>query len=238
MARSAEGIPDREVYGDTSKIPLRKLLTYVDQLHKARQLKTAALVRKIPKAEAMTLLRSIRRKLGKGADKKAVRNAFGVGTRHNHEFPKVVDIDGKKTLLHYRAAPNQDSLKSSFDGVHNGNHELWKVRLKNESNYPEEIMKRHVRSGQLALSTSTSLDTAKQFLSGRGNRPLIGVYGTPLEKLIQNQKNKTQAAMVNARHAKEQEITQLSGDNLLKVRKYAPLSLDDFTDIIYRRIQS
>jgi len=37
MARSAEGIPDREVYGDTSKISLRKLLTYVDQLHKARR---------------------------------------------------------------------------------------------------------------------------------------------------------------------------------------------------------
>ena len=37
MGKAAEGIPDRENYGDTSKIPLNTLLTYVDQLHEARR---------------------------------------------------------------------------------------------------------------------------------------------------------------------------------------------------------
>lgn len=37
MNEEAKGIPSRKKYGDVEKIPLRKLLTYVDQLHKAER---------------------------------------------------------------------------------------------------------------------------------------------------------------------------------------------------------
>ena len=37
MEKEVKGIPDRASYGDTSKIPLNTLLTYVDQLHEARR---------------------------------------------------------------------------------------------------------------------------------------------------------------------------------------------------------
>jgi hypothetical protein len=37
MPEETGGIPDRANYGDVSKIPLRTLLTYVDQLHEARR---------------------------------------------------------------------------------------------------------------------------------------------------------------------------------------------------------
>ena len=37
MGKAAEGILDRENYGDASKIPLRTLLSYTDQLHEAKR---------------------------------------------------------------------------------------------------------------------------------------------------------------------------------------------------------
>jgi hypothetical protein len=199
-------------------------------LHEDYPTKEASLVRKIPRAEAMQLLRSVRRKLERSKDKEAVRAAFGVGRRFNHEHPKMVDIEGKKVLLHYRAANSEDALKKPFNTIN-------KNFLDKHPNLASEaMMRRHVRGSQHALSTTTSLNRAKEFLSGRGKNPVVGVYGTPLEKLIHNQRNKTQAAMLNSRYPREQEITQLNGDNLLKTRYYKPVPpKSDFEDVRYLR---
>jgi hypothetical protein len=53
-----------------------------------------------------------------------------------------------------------------------------------------------------------------------GRTPVEGVYATPLEELIKNQRDKTKAAIVNAKYPAEREITQTHGDNLLKVRRH------------------
>ena len=85
----------------------------------------------VPRKVADPILKSLRRKLEKGGDREAVRGVFGV-TRpqtaampiFNHATgaparakvwnpvkPKLVEIDGKKSMLHYRGADAEDSLR-------------------------------------------------------------------------------------------------------------------------------
>ena len=59
-----------------------------------------------------------------------------------------------------------------------------------------------------------------RFISSGGKAPVEGVYATPLDELVKNQREKTRAAIVNSDFSSEREITQTHGDNLLKVRKH------------------
>ena len=170
----------------------------------------------VPRKVADPILRSLRRKLEKGGDREAVRAAFlgGVGngrggrrhaTSSNSGRPRIVDIDGKKSLLHYRIAAEENGLKP-----------------RGTSGLPEQAMRQHVvRAGSdAAISTTVSRYSARRFLGKRGGNPVEGVYATPLDELVRNQRQKTKAAMINAGYPNEQEITQIHGDNLIKVRKH------------------
>jgi hypothetical protein len=131
------------------------------------------------------------------------------GRRHanssNSGRPRIVDIDGKKSLLHYRIATEENGLKPRV-----------------ASGAPEQAMRQHVvrAASDTAISTTVSRYSARRFLGKRGANPVEGVYATPLDELVRNQRQKTKAAMINAEYPNEQEITQIHGDNLIKVRKH------------------
>jgi hypothetical protein len=59
-----------------------------------------------------------------------------------------------------------------------------------------------------------------RFIASGGKAPVEGVYATPLDELVKNQREKARAAIVNSDFSSEREITQTHGDNLLKVRKH------------------
>ena len=170
----------------------------------------------VPRKVADPILKSLRRKLEEGGDREAVRAAFlggggnGRGGRRHATSsdpgrPRIVEIDGKKSLLHYRIAAEENGLKP-----------------RGTSGVPEQAMRQHVvRAGSdTAISTTVSRYSARRFLGKRGENPVEGVYATPLDELVRNQRQKTKAAMINAEYPNEQEITQIHGDNLIKVRKH------------------
>lgn len=169
----------------------------------------------VPRKVADPILKSLRRKLEKGGDREAVRAAF-LGPRMRRASgelwkPRLVDIDGKKSILHYRITKQESHLKPS------------NADLPAPPNMtPEDIMRNHIGfSSGRAISTSTRRASAMRLVSEYGGKtPVEGVYATPLDELIKNQREKIKGAMINARYPAEREITQMHGDNLLKVRKH------------------
>jgi hypothetical protein len=122
-----------------------------------------------------------------------------------------VDIDGKKSILHYRITKQESHLKPS------------NADLPAPPNMTsEDIMRNHIGSSSgRAISTSTRRASAMRLVSEYGGKtPVEGVYATPLDELIKNQREKIKGAITNARYPAEREITQTHGDNLLKVRKH------------------
>jgi hypothetical protein len=175
----------------------------------------------VPRKVADPILKSLRRKLEKGGDREAVRAAFlgPFGPRMRRAAgkasppkrtdlwkPRVVDIDGKKSVLHYRVSRSEDGLKSPWNP---------------DRFIPQErAMRQHITTPGTAISTSTERQKAMRFISSGGKAPVEGVYATPLDELVKNQREKTRAAIVNSDFSSEREITQTHGDNLLKVRKH------------------
>lgn len=190
-------------------------------------------IKPVPRPVADSILRSMRRKLEKGGDRAAVRAALlgPVGprmrragkdslsklkaqARPGHETdlwkPKVVDIDGRKSLLHYRVAHSEDALKNASG---------WSSDSYKDLN-PEGTMRTHVVRPGGAISTSVRRVGALRFIGTSGARPAEGIYATPLDELLKNQREKTKAAMINSSFPSEREITQTHGGNLLKVRQH------------------
>lgn len=194
-------------------------------------------IKPVPQSVADPILRSMRRKLEKFGDRQAVRAAFlgpkGPRMRragkspparlkaqarpgYENDFwkPRVVDIDGKKSLLHYRVARSESGLRQPlilqpgfFSSLPSGATQ-------------EQLMRHHIiRSGH-AISTSTERQKALRFMRSGGKSPVEGIYATPLDELIKNQREKNKAAMINSSFSSEREITQTHGENLLKVRKH------------------
>ena len=192
----------------------------------------------VPRKVADPILRSMRRKLEKGGDRGAVRAAFlgPKGPRMRRAAgetsppaqtdlwkPKVVEIDGKKSLLHYRIALNNESLRAPFGAA-------------TFSKTPEAAMRNHVSAPGAAISTSVSRAKAMRFIGAAGKKPVEGIYATPLDDLIRNQREKSTAAIINSRHPSEREITQTHGGNLLKVRTHTAMKIPgDEWDIRYAR---
>ena len=195
----------------------------------------------VPRKVADPILRSLRRKLEKGADRQAVRAAFlgpkgprmrragrayddamlantpafdgGVRAGETDLWkPRLVDVNGNKSLLHYRVARSEDALTQPFHALHGSG--------RSHIDNPEGAMRSHVNSPGAAISTSTQKAKAMRFISAQGRQPVEGVYATPLDELIKNQREKIKGAMVNRRYPSEREITQTHGNNLIKVRKY------------------
>lgn len=183
----------------------------------------------VPRKVADPILKSLRRKLEKGGDREAVRAAFlgpegprmrrasgeAPPSRIHKETdlwkPRLVDIDGKKSILHYRITKQESHLKPS------------NADLPAPPNMTsEDIMRNHIGfSSGRAISTSTRRASAMRLVSEYGGKtPVEGVYATPLDELIKNQREKIKGAITNARYPAEREITQTHGDNLLKVRKH------------------
>ena len=195
----------------------------------------------VPRKVADPILRSLRRKLEKGGDRQAVRAAFlgpkgprmrragrayddamlantpafdgGVRAGETDLWkPRLVDVNGNKSLLHYRVARSEDALTQPFHALHGSG--------RSHIDTPEGAMRSHVSSPGAAISTSTQKAKAMRFISAQGRQPVEGVYATPLDELIKNQREKIKGAMVNRRYPSEREITQTHGNNLIKVRKY------------------
>jgi len=191
-------------------------------------------IKRVPRSEAKSILGALRRKLEKGKDRDAVRSVFGLtkgkldnkpknkGWRASRVKLRLVDIDGKKSILHYRTARDIDGLKSAFSP---------------QGLVGESRLRRHVKIPGEAISTSVERKKALRFISAGGNRPVEGVYATSIDDLIKNQRQKTEAAMVNKAHAVEREITQTHGKNLIKVRQHRAVRAPDGhpDGIVYRR---
>ena len=151
----------------------------------------------------------------------------GTGIRETDLWkPKVVEIDGKKSLLHYRIASDSDSLR-----------ETWGSQVGKLPEAAEAAMRNHVSAPGSAISTSVSRAKAMRFTRVAGKNPVEGIYATPLDDLIRNQREKLTAAMVNSRYPSEREITQTHGSNLLKVRAHTAIKIpgDEWDSIRYAR---
>jgi hypothetical protein len=215
----------------------------------------------VPRKVADPILKSLRRKLEKGGDRQAVRGVFGVSrpqtaampvfnhTTGAHAWakvwnpvtPKLVDIDGKKSILHYRGADTVDSLRTPRHDAFVLSGEYSKG-LASEG-FPEKIRQKYSKSAKSrvklkragidnegpmrshisqntgdAISTSVNPAVSREYLTGQ--EPVLGVYATSLNDLIRNQQKKSGASIVNNAFPFEQEITQVHGDNLLKIRPY------------------
>jgi hypothetical protein len=173
------------------------------------------------------------RRAGRAYDDAMLANtpAFDGGVRAGETDlwkPRLVDVNGNKSLLHYRVARSEDALNQPFKALHGGRSHI---------DNPEEAMRSHVKSPGSAISTSTQRSKAMRFISAQGRQPVEGVYATPLDELIKNQREKTKAAMVNKSYPSEREITQTQGNNLIKVRRHQRILDEDdpFGDSKYTR---
>lgn len=238
----------KQVVANTEKAKVRGLAACSGRLVELARVQSVTgqilNIKPVPRSVADPILRAMRRKLEKGGDRMAVRAAFlgPVGPRmrrakriarsgqpliQRHRGtelwrPRVVDIDGKKSLLHYRIARSEAGLRAPLEPVQ---------RLAEE-----ESMRRHVTTPGSAISTSTERQKAMRFISSGGNAPVEGIYATPLDELVRNQREKTKAAMINSSFTSEREITQTHGKNLFKVRKHkATIDPKDRDNVVYQR---
>jgi hypothetical protein len=123
--------------------------------------------------------------------------------------PKVIAMGGKPTLLHYRAAQELDKLKNPVNAV-------------SSEEGVEKIFNKHITGipGD-AISTTVDKKQTLGILAGIDNKErVLGVYATPLEELLRNQRLRQKAMLVNKAYPSEREITQLKGDNLIKAIPY------------------
>jgi len=124
--------------------------------------------------------------------------------------PRLVDVKGRASILHYRKATEQDSLRGP-------QYPMSVVA-------PEKTFREHIYSapGKRVISTTTNKRYA---VSMRSQGAHEGVYATPLRDLIRNQREKTTQAMVNSKFPFESEITQSHGKNLMGIRKYTATAI-------------
>lgn len=191
-------------------------------------------IKRVPLRKRMTMIKSVRRHLEKidHGNKDAIRYAMGAdrGLKRGmtkEGIPRVIEIEGRPHILHYRGTRTSDSLRTSESMNREG--------IGGRS--PEEIMRKHVKVASGGLSTSTRPIVARRHAYGH-NSPSIGVYATSLSDLVRNQKQKTVAAMVNRMHPAEQEITQITGSNLIKERKMKAVVVPGQEDVVLRRVKS
>lgn len=168
------------------------------ELEKESALGAGTNIKLIPRQERISLIRAYRKLLERQdpANKKAIRSVMGANK--GDSLPNVVNVEGKPSMLHYRAAYNTEALQQP---------------RKERTSLEAHVGPNH--GG--ALSTTVDREQALRRLDlGR----VIGTYSTPLESLATNQKNKDIAGIVNNRWPAEREITQTGGENLLKAYRY------------------
>lgn len=168
-------------------------------------------IRRIPKAESVPLLKSLRRQLEKDVpNRPAVRAVFGadkanMAAKVRGGGVRMIEQDGVKKVLHYRASEHADYLKTPRQGEIMHGH--------------EEMMKSHIHHSGRAISTTVDPKKLATYgINSDGLDSSIGTYGTSLPDLVKNQRGKVNAAMVNNTYGHEREITQTNGDNLLRTR--------------------